>query len=489
MNLTQKLKSAGLWQTLRIILQVLVQFSYMAIMARLLTKADFGLMALASSFIGFGTIFSTGGMGTALIQRQNITQKHMNAAFQSALFIGVLLFAIFFISASTISSFFGEPQLELIIKVAGLNIILSALSSVSMSLLQKHFKFKTITVASSVITIIAYSIGVLFAFNGWGVWSLVGATLINTILSAIVLFYLSPIRLRFKIYLKEWKELFSFGSGVIILSIVNYFSSSGLNLVLGKIFTPARLGIFERTNQIKTLPSSYLGSVLDTIMFPAMAEIQDEEERLFKTYQHSLGLVNSILMPISLFLIIFSKEIVLILLGDQWLEAIVPLQIMFVVLPFSSSGRMADSVVRAKGLIYKNVYRKGLYTVVLLIAVSLGAHYYGLIGAAIGVTFSYFFNYVIMLILVKSIFKRSVKEIFMKPVFSGLLLTLILLPIIIISIYINKYLPYNPVLYIVANTIVISSMFGLVVWRKPAVLGDYIQGTMERLIPKKKRKQ
>src|SRR5690554_1262597 len=106
----------------------------MAIMARLLIKADFGLMALASSFIGFGTIFSEGGMGTALIQRQDITQKHMNAAFQSALFIGVLLFVVFFISASTISHFFEQPELNLIIKVAGVNIILGALSSVSISL-------------------------------------------------------------------------------------------------------------------------------------------------------------------------------------------------------------------------------------------------------------------------------------------------------------------------------------------------------------------
>lgn len=487
MSLTNKLKSAGLWQTLRVILQVIVQFGYMAIMARLLTKADFGLMALASSFIGFGTIFSTGGMGTALIQRKNVTQKHMNAAFQSALFIGVILFAVFFISASAISSFFGEPQLELIIKVAGLNIILSALSSVSMSLLQKHFKFKTLTVATTVITIIAYSIGVVFAFNGWGVWSLIAATLINTILSALVMFYLSPIRLRFKIFYKEWKELFSFGSGVIILSIVNYFSNSGLNLVLGKIFTPARLGVFERTNQIKTLPSLYLGNVLDTIMFPAMAEIQDEEERLFRTYQHSLGLVNSILMPISLFLIVFSKEIVLILLGDQWLEAIIPLQIMFVVLPLSSSGRMADSVVRAKGLIYKNVYRKGLYTAVLITSVSLGALYYGLIGAAIGVTFSYFFNYAIMLILVKSIFKKSIKEIFMKPVLAGFTLSLILVPLIIISSFATNYIVYNPVLYIFVNTLIIGGILSIIVWIKPTILGEYIQETIIRLFPKKKK--
>lgn len=457
-------------------------------MARLLTKADFGLMALASSFIGFGIIFSEGGMGTALIQRQNITQKHMNAAFQSAVFIGVILFAVFYISAPIISSYFNQPDLELIIKVSGVNIVLGALSTVSVSLLQKHFKFKSITVAVASITLIAYSVGVYFAYNGWGVWSLIIATITNTVLTAIVMFYLAPIKLRFRLYIKEWKELFSFGSGVIILQIINYFSNSGLILVLGKVFVPASLGVFERTNVIKSLPSSYLGNVLDTIMFPTMAEIQDNEERLFRTYQHSLGLVNSILMPIALFLIFFSKEVVLILLGDQWLEAIVPLQIMFVVLPFSSSGRMADSVVRARGLVYKNVYRKSLFTVVLVSTASFGAYYYGLIGAAIGVSFSYLFNYAIMLILVRNIFKRGIMEIFMRPVMAGLLLSLLLLPIIIVSLFISSYLPYNPILYVFVNTILISIMLGLVVWLKPAVLGKYVQETLTVLIPMKKKK-
>lgn len=487
MDLTQKLKNAGIWQLLRVVVQAVTQFAYIAIMARLLSKEDFGLMALASSFIGIGTVFSEGGMGASLIQHQNITQKHINAAFQSSFLLGCVIFTIFFFSAPFISEYFNQPELELLIKVSGVNIVLSALSSISISLLQKHFRFKIITAVSTIIIIFSYTLGVIFAFNGAGVWSLVIATLTNTVLSAIVMFYLSPVKLKFKFYLKEWKELFSFGSGVMILATINYFSNSGLNLVLGKIFTPAKLGVFERTNQIKTLPGLHLGNILDTIMFPAMAEIQDEEERLFRTYRHSLGLVNSVLMPVALFLIFFSKEVVLILLGNQWLEAIVPLQIMFVVLPFSSSGRMADSVVRAKGLIYKNVYRKGLYTIVLITTVSLGAYFYGLIGAAVGVTFSFLFNYSIMLILVKSIFKKSIKEIFMKPVLSGLIISLILLPIILLSIFITQYITYNPVLYVFVNSTIIGTLISFIALKRPSILGEYIQETIAILIPKKKK--
>src|SRR5690554_5651274 len=113
---------------------------------------------------------------------------------------------------------------------------------------------------------------------------------------------------------------------------------------------------------------------------------------------------------------------------------------MFVVLPLSSSSRMADSVVRATGLIYRNVLRKFIYVIVLLTTVSFGAYSYGIIGAAIGVTFSYVFNYSIMLLLVKSIFNKSPKEIFMKPILSGLKLSLVVLaPIFLFTTILNGW--------------------------------------------------
>lgn len=487
MSLTPKLKNAGLWQSLQIVIQVVTQFGYMAVMARLLSKSDFGLMAMANGFIGIGMLFSTAGMGTALIQHKKPTQRHMNAAFHGSVLLSLLVFIILYFSSGKIANFYNQPDLELIVKVIGFGIILNSINSVSRSLLQKHFKFKITANVTIFVTLFGYSLGVILAFLNYGVWSLIFASLSISLLNAIIMFYYAPVKLSFKFYFKEFKELFSFGFGMILLSVNNYLASGGLNLVLGKIMIPSQLGVFERSNQIKTLPSSYLGNVLDTIMFPAMSEIQNERERLFHVYQHSLGLVNTILMPVALFLIVFAKEVVLILLGANWIDAIIPLQIMFVVLPFSASGRMADSVVRATGLIYKNVVRKFIYVLVLITTVSIGAYKYGLIGAAIGVTFSYFFNYAIMLILVKSIFKKRIKEIFMKPVLAGFTLSLILVPLIIISSFVTNYIVYNPVLYIFVNTLIIGGILSIIVWMKPTILGEYIQETIIRLFPKKKR--
>ncbi|MDY0133177.1 MAG: lipopolysaccharide biosynthesis protein [Desulforegulaceae bacterium] len=486
MTLASKLKSAAFWQTLQIVIQVVAQFAYIATMARLLSKNDFGLMAMAGSFIGIGTIFSEGGMGAALIQRKNITQKHMNAALQGGFVIGFAIFIMLFFSANIIALFFNQPQLEFLIKVIGVNVVLHSISGISISLLEKEFQFKYTASITMVTSVIGYTVGILCGYHNLGVWSLVVASLTTTLLSTIAFFSFAPIKFSFKLHVKEWKELFSFGFGIILLKINNYMGNEGIILVLGKIFTPGLLGVFERAFRIKTLPSMYLGNILDKIMFPAMSEIQDEHDRLFRIYQNSLGVVNSVLMPLAVFLVFFSKEVVLIILGNNWLEAVFPLQIMFIVLPFSSSSRMADSVIRAKGLVYKNSLRKFIYVIFLLVTVSIGAYYFGIVGASIAVSISFLFNYTIMLVLVKRIFNKGIREIFFSPVFAGLKISLVILIIIYIFSKILNGLNETPLSNFFIISLFTCVLIAFIAWKNPKMLGKYLCGTINQVFIKTK---
>ena len=478
MSLFTKLKTSGIWQTIEVGVMVIAQFLYIAIMARVLSKPDFGLMAIANSFVVFGYIFSESGMGAAIVQKKLITNRHINAALQGGLLFGIVLFLIFFSISSIIANFFLQPILEKLIKVISINFIIQSISSVSLGKLQKEFKFKEKSIVTTLSILISYTIGIILGLYGYGVWSLVVATLLFSILKTIGFFYFAKIKLLNRIYIKEWKELLSFGFGIVLLKLNNYVSSNGIILVLGKIFSPDILGVFERTFKIKTLPSTYIGTILDTIMFPAMSEIQNDNEKLFKIYQHSLGVVNTVLLPIAIYLIYFSKEIVLILLGKDWMEAVIPLQIMFVVLPFSSSGRMADSVLRAKGLVYKNAWRKFLYVIVLILSSAYGAYKYGFIGAALGVTFSYLFNYVTMLFLVRRVFNKSIIEIFLRPILNGSKLAAILIIILLLSDKIFNL--GTSILFFLISSIVLGIIVSLLIWKKPSFFGVYLYETIQR---------
>lgn len=484
MSITEKLKSSGQWQTFEVIVLVIVQFTYFAIMARLLEKSDFGLMAIANSIIIFGNIFAESGMGSAIIQRKDLSHKHVNAAIQGSILTGGILFLIVFFASSYISVFFQMPGLNNIVKVIAVNFFLLSLSSVSIALLHKNFLFKQSSIVTTSSIFVAYSVGVVLALFEFGVWSLVYASILYAALKLIGYLFFAPIKFDLSVNVKEWKELYGFGLGMVFLKILNYMSNGGLIILLGKIFSSSVLGVFERTFSLKSVPSNYFGGILDKIMFPVMSEIQDEDQRLFKVYEYGLGISNAILLPVSFYLIFFSKEIVLILLGKDWIEAVLPLQVMFGVISLSISSRMADSVIRAKGYVYKNVFRKFVYVLVLFITVASGAFYKGLIGAAIAVTFSQLINYGLMLFLVKKMFKKKLKEIFVKPVTEGILLSISLIPIFIIYSLTKNYVDINEIFGFIIMTIFLSAIVTYLILNRTDLLGSYLSRAIHSSLKK-----
>ncbi len=188
MSLSDKIKNAGKWQSFSVVSLSVLQILYFAIMTRLLFKEDYGLMAIVNGIIGIGNIFLQGGMGSALIQRKKINNKHINGALQTSLLLGFILYAVFYIMAPFIASAYNDLRLDNLIKVSSLNIILLALSNISVNLLFKYYFFKNVAIVNIVSNIIGYGTGVYLAMNGHGVWSLVIATLISSLLSAIALF-------------------------------------------------------------------------------------------------------------------------------------------------------------------------------------------------------------------------------------------------------------------------------------------------------------
>ncbi|WP_299523652.1 oligosaccharide flippase family protein [Winogradskyella sp.] len=484
MNLSDKIKNAGKWQSLSVISLSLLQFVYFAIMARLLLKEDYGLMAVVNGIIGIGNIFIQGGMGSALIQRKDVNNKHINGALQTSLLIGFVLYAVFYLLSPFISSVYNDIRLDGLVKVASLNLILLSLNNISINLLFKNYFFKNVSLVNIISNLIGYSIGVYLALNDYGVWSLVIATLLTSLISTIALFCFAPIKISLKVHYKAAEELFGFGSGMMLLSFSTFLSSKGLNLIFGKIFAQGILGIYERISTLKDLPSQLLAKIINKVMFPVMSEIQDENERLIKIYKFGLGFSNSIMIPTTVFLICFSPEIVQILMGPNWSEAIVPLQIMFLVLTFSNSGKMTDSVIRAKGLIYKNVTRKYIFTGIIIVLSGTLGYFYGINGAAIGIVISHFLNYLMMIVLVKNVFGGSIREYFYQPLLAGLKLGLYLGILIFGYKFLFNLLEKTDVAMFITFTIGLLILCVGILKFRPTIFGYYLETFFKKTFKK-----
>ena len=482
MSLKNKIKHGGIWQTFSVISLSILQIIYFAIMTRILFKEDYGLMAIINAIIGIGNIFIQGGMGSALIQKKEINNKHINGALQTSLLLAFILYVTFYLLAPYIATLYNDIRLDSLIKVASINIILLAFSNISVNLLFKYYHFRNIAIIQIIANVIGYSIGVYLAMDNYGVWSLVIATLISSSLSAMAMFYLAPVTISQKLHYAEARELFTFGSGMILLTFSNFLSSKGLNLIFGKIFDQDVLGNYERASRVKDIPSEFLGQIINKVLYPIMSEIQDDKVRSIKIYKFGLGLSNSLMIPTTVLLVFFSAEIVQILMGDKWSDAIRPLQIMFLVLTFSNSGKMTDTIIRAQGLIYKNVIRKYIFTVVILVLSGILGYLYGINGAAVGIVISYFINYIMMIVLVKNVFKGSIKEYFFKPFVEGFKLGLYIMVLIVAYKYLfNLWGETNVSMFIIFTSFLLILVVVIAKY-KPSIFGEYLGTTIKNTL-------
>jgi len=492
----QKLVKSGIWQFSNTIVIVVSQIVCNAIIARYVTKKEFGIMALTNAFINFACFFSEAGMGDALMQRRDseLEPQHKNAALFFSVLFSVIIYFILYFTAPLISGFYddpvitsdlfynNEPILVPVLRILGLSFIFLSLGSSSLNLLQKNFRFKHVFFSDSLSLLASNILGVVLAINHWGVWSLVYSILFYNVARLIMVWILEPIPIWIGATLRHWKDLFNYGVGLTLIRIYNFVSGFGIMLEIGKLIPIQTLGIFERSYRITNIPVRYLGDMIQKVMMPFMVKINDEDDKLFAFFYRGMSFSNALLVPISVFAFVFCKPIVLILLGSKWSDAVLPMQILFLSLPFRITTKVSDVLMRAKNLVYKNANRKLQYVVVLCVSVFFAAKW-GITGIAIAVSGSAVFSYITMLLTIKRrVFQHGWQKLIINPFKQGAILSVFLV-VPAYGIYYLLILAFDK--DIVAFTILctlLAAFFGYAFFKKPKLLGkDFAQLQKELL--------
>lgn len=368
-----KVKKSLLWQSYNVAGLAIIQLVYYGILARILSTDDFGVVALANSFINFSSLFTQIGLGPALIQHKNPSRRHVSTSLFTNTFIGLFFLFLIVIIREPISVFFESDILKEILPILSLVFVISALGNSSMSLLQREMNFKYLFFAENIAHLVGMSFGIILAFLGLGVWSIIYATILYQVIQTILMIWKVKVSFLHGWSYSDFKELFHFGAGLTLIRVNNYMTNSGVNLLLGKFLSLSALGIFERSYRIMMIPGKMLGDVIDKVMFPAMSRKQDQNEALVSMYSRNISMSLFLTLPLSIWLWANTEFIIWILLGDKWLEAIPVLQIMFLAIPFRVTIRLTDSLVRAKGLVYQSALRKLLFTIVLFSSIWVGS--------------------------------------------------------------------------------------------------------------------
>lgn len=295
-----------------------VQFLIMIIMARLLTPKDYGLIGMLAIFLAVAQSLIDSGFSQALIRKQDRTDVDNSTVFYFNIVVSSALYLILFIAAPFVADFYNQPELTSVMRVVCLGVILNSLAVVQRALLTVRIDFKTQAKASLSAAVISGCIGIVLAYCGFGVWSLVVQQLLNLSVNTLLLWIFSKWRPIAVFSWKSFHELFAFGSKLLASGLLDTLYRNIYPIVIGKLFSASSLGHYTRAHQFSEFPSSNVTGIIQRVTYPILCGIQDETERLEAVYRKFLKLSAFIIFPLMIGLSAVARPFIDIALGAQW---------------------------------------------------------------------------------------------------------------------------------------------------------------------------
>lgn len=395
-SITKNSFSGLFWLSSSTAIQGILSIIVLAILGRLLTPEEFGLVGAALVVIWFSSIFSELGVGQALVQRPAIQERHIDTGFTSSLLLGGAFALLIWFLAPAIANFFRMEGLVPIVRSLSIIFPITSVGVVAGCLLQRELNFAPI----ARIDVIAYAsgyafVGVLLAFLGFGVWALVGANISKSLIKSGLLLRAGTHSLRLRFHPEEFLQLLRFGGGYTAGRLSTYFALQGDALVVGRWLGAAALGFYGRAYTLMTMPATALSTVLGKVLFPAMAQLQDDRPRLKAAYRRGVAVGALAVLPLSVFAIVLAPELVRAYLGSGWEGVILPFQILAVGMYFRVGYLVGGALARATGAVYRLAWRNGVYAGLVVGGAWVGQHW-GLSGVAWGVLFALAANFLLV---------------------------------------------------------------------------------------------
>lgn len=320
-DLKQKTKIGILWNILEKIAVQGIGFILNIILARLLTPHDYGTVGMLTIFLTFSNVFIDSGFSRALIQKQDRTENDYSTVLIFNIIISIIIYIILFFASPAIAQFYKTPELLQLQRVFFLVIILNSLTVVQNAQLQINVDFKHIAIINSFSVIISGIIAIIAAYNGLGPFALVIKTLSKALISAIMFWIIGKWVPKTGFSKKSFKNLFGFGSKLLVSGLLSTTITNVYSLVIGKVYNPASLGYYKRAQQFPEITSGTIASVLNKTTFPLMSSLKNNKDELANTLKKLIKMTSMIVFPAMIGLACLSEPIVLVLLGEKWLPA------------------------------------------------------------------------------------------------------------------------------------------------------------------------
>jgi O-antigen/teichoic acid export membrane protein len=316
------------WSFIEVIGRQGVRFVIGIVLARLLFPEQFGLIGMLTIFMAVARSFLDSGFGAALIQKREPTLTDTCSIFYFNIVVGLVAAGLLCLVAPRIASFYNQPILTPLTRAMSLIIVINSFGLIQSIILSKQINFKTQTKVSLIAGTLSGIMGIILATAGFGVWSLVVQQVSGSLFSTILLWLFSTWRPALIFSFNALKDMFGFGSRLLVSGVLNQIFDNIYLLVIGKLFSAADLGYFTRANTLQALPSQTLSEMVGRVTFPVFSSIQEDLNRLKRGLKKALTVLALVNFPVMVGLAVIARPLVVVLLTEKWAECIPYLQLL-----------------------------------------------------------------------------------------------------------------------------------------------------------------
>ena len=326
----------------------LISFGSTVVVARILQPSDYGIMALATIFTGILLLISEVGSGATVMQFRDLSEGELNLCFWFTFSLSLFSYGALFIAAPFIADWFAVPALERVLRWLGLLMPIEAIHTVPDGLLCKRLEFEKVSRADVISTATAIPVVFSLAWAGYGVWALVGASLVKSIVRSLV-------SLKF---VRWWpgasldtgraRVLLHFSLGIFGSNVLWSVYEQSDSFILGKIAGEKTLGLFSMAKDLALLPVTRISAVVNQLMVPLMAELQAKPAEMGDYLLRVIRLVAGVVIPVSVGLALVAEDIVRVILTDKWLGTVPVLQVLCFSAVIKGIDNLLPPVLRAR---------------------------------------------------------------------------------------------------------------------------------------------
>lgn len=378
MNLKEKLLKSGI---ALIFSNTVLQFTSLAtnaVLARLLLPSDFGVIALATSFMGLMDVILSVGLGSAIIYQREIKEIQLSTTYWLNFFSAICVYIVIFFCAPFVSSFYGQNILVEIIRLSSLSILISPLFLVHQKINERKLNHILVSKITIFCSLFSGFIAVIIAFYGFGLYALILKQILNVAPKIFLYRIFSDWRPSFEFDFEQVKDMIWYSLKVKLSQIIFYFERNVDYLIIGKFFSASLLGSYAFAYSLMYLPVQRLSYVVSEVLFPALSSVQSNKEEIRKILLSSIHIIALITFPLMMIISFNARFIIINIFGGKWLSAAPIVQIL------SFAGAI-QSVSQPFGIVFKSIGKPeiGIYygifrTLLMVFAVSYGSYLHSL---------------------------------------------------------------------------------------------------------------